>query len=190
MVSTLDIAKRRRAIGISLPDLAREAGVSREKIIKLEGGQVDPGFSDMTPIFEALDRLEAKMVVRVRDISTKDVTVVNIGDSISTAAKRMRENGLSQLPVVHNGKIVGSLTDRAIITKMIYGMAPEEADQMRVGELMEEGFPMVSDDILVASIIPLLKDMPAVLVAKKGAIAGIVTRTDVLDFQKRKMGMR
>ncbi len=174
----------------TLPDLAREAGVSRDKIIKLESGQVDPGFSDMTPVFEALDRLEAKLVVRVRDISTKDVTVVNIGDSVSTAAKRMRENGLSQLPVIHNGKIVGCLTDKAILTRMIYGLSPEEAEQMRVSELMEEAFPMVSDDTLVASIVPLLKDTPAVIVTKKGAIAGIVTRTDVLDFQKRRPGLR
>ncbi|MBU0953003.1 MAG: CBS domain-containing protein [Nanoarchaeota archaeon] len=184
MVSPLDIAKRRKALGISMPELAQEAGVSREMLKELEAGNPHVEV-DLARIYQALDRLEEKVAIRVRDIMTHDVILVNAQELLSKAAKLLKTNNISQAPVIENGKIVGTITEVAILEKLIYGMNQEEFKDVPVNEVMERPLPMVPDTTLVTAVLPTLKDHPAVVVSTKGTISGIVSRSDVLEFRKR-----
>jgi predicted transcriptional regulator len=49
-----------------------------------------------------------------------------------------------------------------------------------IEEIMEESFPQVSEDAPLSLISSLLQTYSAVLVAKKGNVAGIITKADLL----------
>lgn len=61
------IQRRRRAIGIDVAPFAREAGVSRTTINKVEAGEVHPRDKSLRKIMDALDRLEHEGGVDVGD---------------------------------------------------------------------------------------------------------------------------
>jgi predicted transcriptional regulator len=58
-----------------------------------------------------------------------------------------------------------------------------ELMQSNVSEVMERGFPVVSEDIGVDMAVKYLKTSPALLVEEYGRIVGILTRHDILNAQ-------
>lgn len=101
-------------------------------------------------------------------------------DKVSDALHLMNTNGLSQLPVLAEGRSVGSVREGRLMAKLL-----KNRDLMGepVSEVMEKGFPVVNEDLGIESAVKHLKDYPAVLVEEYGRIVGIVTRYDVLDVQ-------
>ncbi|MBD3233344.1 MAG: CBS domain-containing protein [candidate division Zixibacteria bacterium] len=58
-------------------------------------------------------------VMKVRDIMTKNVEVLNPFSKISEAARKMIELNIGILPVSENGKVVGMVTDRDIAIRAV-----------------------------------------------------------------------
>ncbi len=59
--------------------------------------------------------------IKVKEIMNKNIITVDIDTTIVQAAKLMNEHNIGFLPVLNKGNIVGVLTDRDIITKIISG---------------------------------------------------------------------
>jgi len=97
---------------------------------------------------------------------------------VSEALAKMGEHGLTQLPVVDDGRSVGSLRENRLLAKILKNRELMEAP---VGEVMEKGFPVVDEDAAWAEVLAHLHESPAVLVEEYGRITGIITRHDVLD---------
>ncbi len=57
--------------------------------------------------------------MKVRDIMTKDVELLNPFSKISEAARKMRELNVGALPVAENDKVVGMVTDRDIAIRAV-----------------------------------------------------------------------
>jgi cystathionine beta-synthase len=75
---------------------------------------------------------------------------------------------------------VGSLSDWSLSQKTLEN--PKLLDTT-VSEIMDSPFPMVAGDQPVESVVKLLsKANPAVLVRNNGNIAGIITRSDMLQY--------
>ncbi|HEX5731805.1 MAG TPA: cysteine synthase [Blastocatellia bacterium] len=115
-----------------------------------------------------------------QDSETPHLVSVSPQHQVADALQMMNTYGLSQLPVLEDGKSVGSLREGRLMSKLL--AAP---DLMRapVAEVMDKGFPAVSDDASVNTAVRYLKNSPAILVEEYGRIIGIVTRYDVLDAQ-------
>lgn len=56
---------------------------------------------------------------------------------------------------------------------------PEKLRNVKVRELMEDSFPVVSVKTSIMSVIPLLQDYQAVITSEKGRPVGIVTNADI-----------
>lgn len=112
--------------------------------------------------------------------ATPRLVSVSPGHKVSDALQMMNTYGLSQLPVLEEGHSVGSLREGRLMSKLL---ANRDLVQSPVSEVMEKGFPVLSEDINVEAAAKSLKDSPAVLVEEYGRIVGIVTRYDVLDAQ-------
>jgi len=99
---------------------------------------------------------------------------------VSDALKKMNEHGVTQIPVIEDHKSVGSIRESRILTKLL-----EDRDLLnaRVGELMDEGFPVLDVDASFNDIKLQLQKSPAVLIEDFKRITGIITRSDVLDLQ-------
>jgi cystathionine beta-synthase len=102
------------------------------------------------------------------------------GALVRQALGLMRLHDVSQLPVMDGSECVGSVTEYALTTRSLESTRLLDAT---VGEVMDEPFPLVDAAQPVESVTKLLsKASPAVLIRENGRVAGIVTRSDVLQF--------
>jgi predicted transcriptional regulator len=184
-----DIARRRKALGLTQAKLAKEIGkgkeVSRSLIAKLETGRISTSYKQAKLIFDTLENLEKMQGVPPR---LKYITIDQIHNSqiefayayepVSVVWKRMEKTTYSQFPVKDGDKIVGSVTERGINRRIMEG-DPEEVKKLPVREVMEDPFPTLSMNTPVAAVMGLLQNYQAILTVKEDKVVGIVTNTDI-----------
>jgi cystathionine beta-synthase len=101
-------------------------------------------------------------------------------DKLADALGKMNELGLTQLPVLEDGRPVGSVRENRALSKVVKNRDLLEAP---VNEVMEASFPTVDVDASSSEVTRRLQSSPAVLVEEYGRIVGIITRHDVLDIK-------
>jgi predicted transcriptional regulator len=180
MLPPLDeIAKKRRMLGLSQKQLARIAGVSQSFIAKIESEKIDPSYSKVKAIFDVLERIEAGENNAAKTIYHEGVIGVERTDKVAKAISLMREHGFSQLPVFENGKCVGCVSEKTFLSQIMVAEDPSKVSQKRVEEIMEEALPQIDENAPLPLVSSLLHFYPAVLVAKKGKVVGIITKADL-----------
>jgi cystathionine beta-synthase len=110
--------------------------------------------------------------------SPKNLISIGPGERVADALAKMDELGLTQVPVLDDGKSVGSLRENHLLSKVF---RDRELMSASVSEVMEAGFPTVDPDEELKQVTRKLRSSPAVLVEEYGRITGIITRHDVLD---------
>jgi cystathionine beta-synthase len=103
-------------------------------------------------------------------------------DCVADALAKMDEAGITQLPVLEDGKPVGSLRENHLLTKVVRNRDLLEA---KVSDVMEGTFPTVDVDASSDEVTRRLRTNAAVLVEEYGRIVGIITRHDVLDMRTK-----
>jgi len=185
MLPSLDeIAKKRRMLGLTQKQLARIAGVSQSFIAKIESGQIDPSYSKVKTIFDVLERMEAGENYIAKTIYHEGVIGVERTDKVAKAISLMSEYGFSQLPVFENGKCVGCISEKTVLSQIMVAKDPSEISQKRVEEIMEEALPQIDENAPLPPVSSLLHFYPAVLVTKKGEVVGIITKADLFKVIK------
>jgi cystathionine beta-synthase len=108
-----------------------------------------------------------------------ELITVRPGDLVAAALAKMNEMGLTQIPVLEDGKPVGSLRENHLLSKVF-----NERDllEVPVSNVMDESFPTVDVDDDVNVVSRKLRSSPAVLIEEYGRITGIITRHDLLDM--------
>jgi cystathionine beta-synthase len=107
-----------------------------------------------------------------------ELVTVAPDELVSAALAKMNELGLTQIPVLEDGKSVGSLRENHLLAKVF-----NERDLLDapVSKIMDKGFPIVDVDDDVNVLSRKLRSSPAVLIEEYGRITGIITRHDLLD---------
>ncbi len=101
-------------------------------------------------------------------------------DSVRHALSLMKQNIISQLPVLDNGNSVGRLEEGEVMGKVIKDNALLDAS---VRDIMQESLPVITFDKNIEEARNFLsKEYPAVLVERHGKLAGIITKSDLLEF--------
>lgn len=182
-----EIGTKRRLLGLTQSQLASEAGVSQSLIAKVERGKTDPSYSKAKPIFDSLEGLEKKKGgPTAGTMVNRKLISVKPSDSVGKAALLMRDNGVSQLPVIegNGGVVVGSVSEEILLNR-VYGVEkPADLSKLRVSEVMGEPFPTVGEETPFRAVSALLEGSRAVIVTKGGRVSGIITRADVLKMVK------
>ena len=101
-------------------------------------------------------------------------------DKLAEALAKMNELGLTQIPVLEDGRPVGSLRENRVLAKVV---RDRDLLESAVSDVMEASFPTVDVDASAQEVMRLLQRSPAVLVEEYGRITGIITRHDVLDLR-------
>lgn len=127
--------------------------------------------------------LEAREFATARHIingkAKKDVLVyVNQHDTVATAIRKLSDLSISQLPVMNNGEMVGSIIDSNILAKLIEDPTIKER---AVSEIMDKPFPIVGLDNTVDALSYVIKSHKALLVKDENNISHIITQADLLD---------
>ena len=175
-----EITQKRRRLGLKQAELAKLAGVSQSLIAKLESGKIDPSYNKVKAIFDALERLEVKEKIQAGKMVQDKIVSVQKSELVSKVIGLMKTHGYSQLPVFDGRRPVGSISEKAILRQILDGKGMEEIASLPASEIMEEAFPQVGQDAPLSLISSLLQVYPAVLVSKKGAVVGIITKADLL----------
>jgi len=100
-------------------------------------------------------------------------------EKVADVLAKMDEQGLTQLPVLEDGRPVGSVRENRVLAKVVRN---RDLLESAVSEVMEASFPTVDVDASANEITRRLQISPAVLVEEYGRIIGIITRNDVLDM--------
>lgn len=183
MLPSLDeVAKKRRIMGLTQQKLAILAGVSQSLIAKLESKKIDPSYTKVKAIFDALEQLQTETEVRAEEMLQSQVIGIQKSDPVSKAVQTMAEYGYSQLPVFDGEHAVGSISEKSIIGKVSAGKDLNQISKRFVGDVMEDAFPQVGEDAPLPLISSLLQVYSAVLISNKGKVVGIVTKADLLKM--------
>ncbi len=177
-----EIRERRRSLMISQAILSRVAGISQGALSKIERGESDPSYSTVKGLFGFFSTIEREAKTgTVEKIMTKNVVKVEEGTRVSDAARLMRGQGLSQLPVFRGRIAIGSVSEKSIIAE-IEKAGFGSAYGKKVEEVMLPPFPVVPEGSPTKAVFGILENFSAVLISSKkdGSIVGIVSRADVL----------
>ncbi len=134
-----------------------------------------------------MDRPEVVRVEQVLAAKHGDVpalVTVQAKDKVRQAVGVLQEFGISQAPVVREpgaevAGFVGSIKERALLDRVFRDPDALQAD---VAEVMGPPIPMVGSDEPVEVAFAELQREPAVLVATGDRVAGVLTRSDLLEF--------
>ncbi len=176
-----DIRRIRLNLGITQRKLARLAGVSQSFIAKIENGQVDPSYSKLKAISEALVNL-MRSSGRASDIMTSPVISVEPDDRVERAVELFEKHGISQVPVLQGGKVIGNFTERDLVR--IVSSDPEGFLKRRIGDVMSDPPPIVGENTSVNLVLSMLDKFQSLIVSRKGEVVGIITRADVMKIRR------
>ncbi len=105
-------------------------------------------------------------------------------DVLTTAHNRLRNAGFSQLPVMHDGELVGVVTEDTII-RHVYGHP--ELMNSTVDAAMESEFIKLDKEESVNNLVALLSVRPFAAILDGDRFLGLVTRSDVLNYLRRQI---
>ncbi len=174
-----NMRKKRR---INQSELAKAAHVSQSMIARIEAGKVDPSYSKIRRIFNALESAGSGQKMSVKDVMNRKTITIPAGKTVKEAAGIMKKNNISQMPVVDAGLVVGAISEKTILEKFANSRDMDELATMRVQEIMERGFPQLDKDSPIDVVSMLLEYNNAVLVMDIGRAVGIITRSDMLKL--------
>jgi cystathionine beta-synthase len=105
------------------------------------------------------------------------------GDSLRRATDIFHEHGISQLPVVENGQMIGAVQEITLIRALHHDRTSSDVQLRKV---MAKPMPQVDARVLLEEVYRLLlAGNSAVMVVRDGRLAGLITRADLMDFYQR-----
>ncbi len=102
------------------------------------------------------------------------------GASVRQALGLMSLHDVSQLPVMDGANCVGSVSESVLSVR---GLEDTKVLERTVSDVMDSPFPVVDTSMPADAAVKMLgRNNPAVLVRDHGAVQGILTRSDLLQF--------
>ncbi len=122
--------------------------------------------------------LELKSVKDIMRSGKQNVFAVQPAHKVSDAITLMREKDIDQVPVIHNGEVVGSITESLLFNKLLDN---QDVKNKTVGEIMDKPFPVVSVDTTLERLSGIInKENPAVLTRDEAGNYHIITKYDII----------
>jgi predicted transcriptional regulator len=170
-----ELKQIRKNLGLSQSELAKLAGVSQSLIAKIESNRLDPAYSKVKQIVQAITNLKKGKEITAKDIMHRRVIGVEREDDVRKAIELMKKHEISQLPVFEGTHPVGVVTETAILDCLM-----KKRGDYRVEEVMLDTPPIVSKNSSIDVISNLLKYFPIVLVSEDGNVVGVITKSDFI----------
>lgn len=112
----------------------------------------------------------------------------NAEDLAINAANTIRENGISQLPVLKDKRVVGGLNEVTLIKLLYDGVNLAEK---RVSEIMCGGLPILDAEVDVAELYRLfMAGNVGVVITRRGEAEGFLSRIDLANFWIKRIKVR
>ncbi|MCK5403074.1 CBS domain-containing protein [Candidatus Bathyarchaeota archaeon] len=179
LVSGEDIRRLRKMMGLTQKKLAKKAGVSQSLIARIEKNSVDPRLSTVRKILGALSLIKEGKIAK--DVMHSPVITIKSTDIIRKAVELMRKHNISQLPVLKEKFMVGSVKESTIIHRITRGGNIRKVFFTPIYNIMENPFITINPSMGIDEVLSIMSSgHPAVLVIDRGTLVGIITKIDVL----------
>ena len=124
------------------------------------------------------DVLTVKDIIAKKD--SKSFFSVEADQTVKEALKMMKENDISQMPVMKNGEIVGALNENDVLSCLLAN--PMENSDQTIENIMVAPFPKVEETLPINKLnLYINKKSPAVIAVDKAGISHIVTKYDIIQ---------
>lgn len=162
--------KKPKYIVVLLPDTGRNYLTK----IYSDSWMQQNGFGEEMPVPETKVK---DVLLRKRRFSS--IISVSSNDSLGKAIGLMHDNDISQIPVIDKGKVVGSLNESSVMKALHDGV---DAGKQEVSSIMGKPLPVLDEETDVSEVYRLLMSgTTGVIVERKGAPVGVITRADLID---------
>ena len=116
----------------------------------------------------------------MRTLPPRDVIALDLNDKVPRATDLFRQHGISQMPVLDNGKLAGILTESDLLHHMVSGRASSASI---VAELMERKVATVGLNASSSELPRIFeRGEVAIVVDDHRAVIGIVTKMDLIEM--------
>lgn len=185
LIDPKQLKRIRLQLGMTQIRIAKDAGVSQSLVAKIEAGTVDPTFSSLRAISEALRSHRVEREKRASDVMSSPVISVQVAARLSECVALMKKHGISQLPVLSGERSVGSVSENHILGILSETNDPAAVLSQPVRKLMKAPFPMVNGEAPIGALLSLFTYVPAVLVSSGEKIEGVIAKIDLLAAEVR-----
>lgn len=185
LIDPRQLKKIRVQLGMTQAQLAKASGISQSLVAKLESGNVDPSFTTMRAISDAMRSQIKSHGRKASEIMSSPVRTVQTHTPVSECINLMKSNAISQMPVLAGTAIAGSVSEAQIVSLLSGANNPKEILSKPVADFAEPSFPIVSPDTPVDALYSLFNFVPAILVATGDKVAGIITKIDMISAEVR-----
>lgn len=116
-------------------------------------------------------------------IMSKNVIVLDENTNIIKIAKTMKENDIGIIPISRNKKIIGVLTDRDIVTKVLAN------NDEKIKNYITKKIVKINVDSDINEALEIMKKnkIKRLLVEKNNKLVGILSISDLLYYQNEKI---
>ena len=179
-----DIRKVRKGLDVTQAQLASASGISQSTIAKIEREMISASYATIVKLFETLGEMRNLSIknLTAADVASKGVVTVQSTAKVRVASDLMKNTGYSQLPVFSGDVPVGSISERGIFELVRQGRTMDELVETSIERIMDESFPVVTENTPMSAITSIMSNCNAVLVAKKGKVIGVITNADMLKL--------
>jgi CBS domain-containing protein len=120
------------------------------------------------------------MAKNIRDVMTKNPRTVSNSDTVSDAARRMRDEDAGLIPIVDGDRLMGVITDRDIALRVVAD--GRDASSMRVEEIASKSIVTVDPDQGLDEALKMMAEhqvrrLP--VCEEDGRLIGIVAQADI-----------
>lgn len=105
-------------------------------------------------------------------------------DGVKAIIQVMKKHGISQLPVLDAGRLVGIISEGALVDALLRD--PENIERPIAG-LVEQNYTVVPPDTPVTRLAAIFGEGKVALVEENGVVRGLVTKIDLIDHMAGQM---
>ena len=124
---------------------------------------------------------------QVRDIMEKNVITIDINETANHAANHMKENDISFLVIIENGKPVGVVSERDFVQKLCINN--QNSSDVKISDIMSYKFRWVNPTTKIEDAIQkmLNNNIRRLLILDDEKLVGVITQTDLASYLREKL---
>tara|TARA_B100001179_G_scaffold108343_1_gene77166 strand:+ start:305 stop:718 length:414 start_codon:yes stop_codon:yes gene_type:complete len=124
---------------------------------------------------------------QVRDIMEKNVITIDIDETANNAANQMKENDISFLVIIENGKPVGVVSERDFVQKLCINN--QNSSDVKISDIMSYKFRWVKPTTKIEDAIQkmLNNNIRRLLILDDEKLVGVITQTDLASYLREKL---
>jgi CBS domain-containing protein len=141
------------------------------------------------PYSDPKQEKEASMAKRVREVMTSNPCSIDAAKPVSHAAKMMKDENVGIAPVVEGERLVGALTDRDIVTRVV--AEGKDPDSVTAGEAASTQLVTVEPEQDLDAALRMMagNQVRRLPVVEDGRLVGMLAQADVArEADDRKTG--